>query len=260
MINIRTWHRLCISAYGIFPAVIIGWVLPKDSIFIWPIVAVIIWGIIVAALGAIQGIMLACGRLYMGCPRCNIKSNVIGGNSDGIYLACPNCGELRVKLGSLFGLKTIKTGSTEDDLSEYRPESSSPLLAPIRHFIPFAIIFLPVVASITTASIVYKFSFLYLIIPGVWCYCVGGFILDGIFSGHMSDNHGTALRTKAPFRFWSKIGVWSIFYILAAAFPIGFALQERAKAATNSEQVGGGNAHELPSHPSTALPKARATP
>ena len=28
----------------------------------------------------------------------------------------------------------------------------------------------------------------------------------------------------------------------------------------NAQQVGGGNAHELPSHPSAAPPKARATP
>ncbi|MCX6875636.1 MAG: hypothetical protein NTW21_17785 [Verrucomicrobia bacterium] len=36
MLNARTWHRLCISAYVMFPAIVIAWVLPKDSPFAWP--------------------------------------------------------------------------------------------------------------------------------------------------------------------------------------------------------------------------------
>ena len=109
------------------------------------------------------------------------------------------------------------------------------LLAPLRHSIPFAIIFLPVVASIIAASMIHKFSFFYLVIPGFWCYGVGGLILDGVFGGSFSDNYGTALRSKSPIRFWGKIGIWSLFYILAAAFPIGFALQEHEKTTTISE-------------------------
>ncbi len=224
------------SAYVIFPAVIVGGMLPENSAFIWPVVAAILWGLLIALFGAYQGIMLACGRLYLGCPICDAKSCVAGGDRDGMYLDCPDCGELRLKAGSLFGLKAIKSGSDEDELADYHPNSRSPLLAPWRHFIPFVIIFLPVIASIVVASLIHEFTFFYLLIPGVWCFAVGGFILDGIFGGSMSDNHGTALRSKSPFRFWRKIGIWSLFYVFAAAFPIGYALQEKSKAATNSEQ------------------------
>ena len=118
---------------------------------------------------------------------------------------------------------------------------SCSLLVPLRHSVPFAIIFLPVVASIIAASIIHKFSFFYLLIPGFWCYGVGGFILDGVFGGSFSDNYGTASRSKSPIRFWGKIGIWSLFYILAAAFPIGFALQERDRATTISEQAAPSN-------------------
>ena len=250
MLNARTWHRLCISAYIIFPAVIIGWMIPEDSILVWPVAIAIAWGILVAFLGAIQGIMLACGRLYVGCPTCNAKSHVLGGDRDGMCLDCPNCGELRLKPGGLFRLKAIQCGSDEDELADYHPDSHSPLLAPKRHWIPFLIIYLPVVGSVIAASAIHKFMFFYLLIPGFWCFAVGGVILDGIFSGSISDNHGTALRSKSPFRFWGKIGIWSIAYLLAAAFPIGFALQERAKNAINSEQGGAGQPamrHELKS-------------
>lgn len=242
MLNARTWHRLCVSAYVIFPAGIIGWMLPDDSFLIWPVTVAIIWGGLVAAFGAIQGIMLACGRLYWRCPRCDAKSSVAGGDSNGMYLDCPECGKLRLKLGHLFGLKAIKCGSHEDELADYHPNSRSLLLAPKRHFIPFIIIFLPVVASVIAATVIHQFNFFYLIIPGFWCFGVGGFILDGVFGGTMSDNHGTALRDKSPFRFWGKIGIWSLFYLLAAGFPIGYALQESAKATANSEGADGQSA------------------
>ena len=238
MLNARTWHRLCVSAYIIFPAVIIGWMLPENSVFVWPVAVAIGWGILVAVFGAIQGIMVARGRFYLGCPRCNARSHVSGGGRDGLYLNCPDCGELRLKLGSLFGLKVIQCGSEQDDLADYHPAAHSPLLAPKQHLIPFLIIFLPVVGSVIAASVIHEFSFFYLLIPGFWCYAVGGFILDGIFGGSMSDNHGTALRSKAPFRFWGKIGIWSLFYLFAAAFPIGYACQESARDRTNSDQGG----------------------
>jgi len=235
MLNARTWHRLCVSAYFILPAVIIGWILPENSILIWPVGLAVVWGIFVAVFGAVQGIRLARGSLFLGCPLCNAKSQVTGGNRDGMYLDCFDCGELRFKPGSLFGLKVIRTGSPEDDLANLRPESRSPLLAPRRHLFPFLLIFLPVLGSIVTATLIHEFSFFYILIPGFWCYAVGGFILDGIFGGRMSDNHGTAQRSRTPFRFWAKVCIWSLFYLFAAAYPIAYALQERAKLVTNGE-------------------------
>jgi hypothetical protein len=239
MLNARTWHRLCISAHLMIPAIVIAWVLPKESPFIWPVIAVIFWGFLVAALGAIQGIMLACGKLHLGCPRCDARSYVSGGDRDGMYLECPHCGGLRIKAGRLFGLQSIRPGSEEDDLAECPASPGSPLLAPKRHLVPFVIIFLPVVASVVTASMIHKFSLFYILIPGFSCYALGGVILDALFSGSASDNHGTALRSRSPMRFWGKIGIWSLFYLFAAAFPIGFAIQERGKQKATTEQDGG---------------------
>ena len=87
--------------------------------------------------------------------------------------------------------------------------------------------FLPVVLSIAAATMIHRFSFFYLLIPGFWCYCVGCFILDGVFSGR----YGNRSRANAPIRFWGNIAIWSLFYIFAAYFPIGFAKQESAKEA-----------------------------
>lgn len=227
--NARTWHWFCVSAYLIFPAILCAWFLSDGSLFLWPVILVILWGVLVAILGAIQGIMFACGKLYYGCPKCDGKSFVSGWNRDGIYLDCPNCGELRFKLGSLLGLRTIKIGSDEDETAEFYENTGSFLSAAKRHFIPFCVIFFPVVASVVIASVIHRFQFFYILIPGFWCYAVGGFILDGIYSGRASDNHGTAVRSKSPIRFWGKITIWSLAYLFAAASPIGVALQESEK-------------------------------
>jgi hypothetical protein len=223
-----------------FPAIVIAWLLPDDSPFIWLAIAAIIWGLFVGTLGAIQGILLACGKLHLGCPLCNSRSLISGGNRDGMYLDCPHCGALRIKVGRLFGLQVIHSGSVDDELSDCPTAPGSILLAPKRHLVPFIIIFLPVVASIVAASLIHEFNFFYIVIPGFWCYAVGGFILDGVFSGSMSDNHGTAVRGRSPVRFWCKIGIWSLFYVFATTFPICFAIQERDKQKATSEQVGDG--------------------
>jgi hypothetical protein len=237
MMNVHTWHRLGLSAYLMFPATIIAWLLPEDSIFIWPLGIVILWGILVCTLGAIQGVRMVCGRLYMGCPICDTRSKVLGGNHDGIYLDCPRCGDLRVNLGRLSKLRAVKPGSDEDDLADV-PAVSDPyaaFLAPVRHPVSFAAIYLPVLLSVIGAAVIHEFSFFYLLIPGFWCYGVGGLILEGIYKGHVSDNQGTAVRSKSPVRFWGKMAIWSLFYVFAAAFPIGFALQERGHAPASNE-------------------------
>ncbi len=236
MLNARTWHRLCISAYVMFPAIITTWLLPNDSPFVWPATAAVVWGVLVAALGAVQGLMLVCGKLHLGCPLCNARSVVVGGDRGGIYLECPHCGELRLKIGRLGALRAIRPGSVDDDLADCPATPGSPLLAPKRHLVSFVIIFLPVVASVFAATVIHKFSIFYILIPGFWCYAVGGFILDGIFSGCLSDSGGTTTRGRTPIRFWGIIGIWSLFYIFAAVFPIGYAIQESNKQNITSEQ------------------------
>lgn len=166
-----------------------------------------------------------------------------GGDRNGMFLDCPGCGFLRVETGFLSGMKMIKRGEHDDEeeSADDHPLSDSPLRAPLRHLVPFLIIFSPVVAAVIAASVIHEFSFFYLIIPGFFCYAVGGLILNAIYHGSLSDNHGTALRSRSPIRFWAKVAIWSIAYLFAAVFPIGFALQESAKAAAKSEQTGAGN-------------------
>lgn len=92
------------------------------------------------------------------------------------------------------------------------------------------LLFAPVVCSVIAASIIHRMSLFYIVIPGVWCFVMGCFLIDGVVKGAITDNHGTAVRAKAPLRFWLKIGIWSLAYIFAACFPVGYALQERHRA------------------------------
>ena len=229
MLNARTWHRLCLSAYIAFPAVVFKILRPEKTALDWLVALAIGWAVIIAIWGAIQGIQLVREKLYYGCPRCDAGSHVVGRDKDGIYLDCSNCGELRMKLGSLFGLRSVLTNSEEDELAFDFARSQSPLTAFKRRPIPLFICMLPVVGSIIAASVIHSFSFFYLLIPGFWCFAVGGMIVDAFGDGVISDNGGTVVRSKSPKRFWGKLGLWALFYSLAAAFPIGYALQESTR-------------------------------
>lgn len=169
-----------------FPAIVVAWILPEGSPIIWPAILAIVWGLVVGALGAVQGILLACGKLHLGCPLCDTRSFVSGGDRDGIYLDCPHCGDLRLKVGRLAGLKTIRAGSAEDELADLPASPGAPLLAPVRHWLPFLFMFLPVVASVVAASMIHEFKLFYLLMPGFWCYAVGGVHPGRAFLG----NHG----------------------------------------------------------------------
>lgn len=239
MLNARTFHRLATSAYLMFPGAIAAWLLPEGSVFMWPAVLAVGWGVIVCLFGAFLGILFACGRLSMGCPRCDAQSHVSGGDAEGMYLECPGCGELRLKVGRVFGLKVIEPGSEEDDLADYRPGEESPLKMPGRYPYAFAMLFLPVVGSIIAGSMIHEFSFFYVLIPGFWCFAVGCFLMDAFARGSVSDNSGTAMRSRAPFSFWGKIVLWFAFYVLAATFPVGFGIQERERERALEEGVEG---------------------
>lgn len=232
MFNARTWHWLCISAYPAAPAVLLGWVLPGDSPFLIWVILVFAWGMLIAVLGALQGVLFAFGRLRMGCPDCNSKCLVTGGARDGMWLDCPKCGEVQFRVDRLGRLHADKA---VEEAEELEVNSESPLRAPLRHPIASAVIFLPVVGSIIAASVIHRFSFFYLLIPGFWCYGVGGFILDGIFSGR----YGNHSRSRAPIRFWGNIAIWAFFYLFAAFFPIGFALQESGREKEKIQPVSG---------------------
>ncbi|MFZ2807863.1 MAG: hypothetical protein WAZ60_15865 [Desulfosalsimonadaceae bacterium] len=40
---------------------------------------------------------------------------------------------------------------------------------------------------------------------------------------------GAAFRSKEPIRFWSKIAIWSLFYVFAVVLPIVFAIKKQNK-------------------------------
>jgi len=51
-------------------------------------------------------------------------------------------------------------------------------------------------------------------------------LMEAFVSGSVRDNSGTTMRAWRPFAFWGRMVAWSAFYVLAAAFPIGFGLRE----------------------------------
>lgn len=230
MINARTWHRFFVSGYAFFPGFILLFGFSNTPALALPGVALLLWSFLVALAGAVQGVLLALGRLSLGCPVCGAKSRVSGGNADGMRLDCPACGTLRLKTGRFFRLQVIRPGSKDDDLAECPPPTKGILKLPLRHPLPFLALFLPVVGSIAASAVIYKFTLFFLLVPGFWCYAVACFLLDALFTGRIQDNTGTSLRAKAPFRFWRECAIWTLAYLFALSFPVGFALQERGRA------------------------------
>jgi len=94
----------------------------------------------------------------------------------------------------------------------------------------FASLYLPAIASIIAGAIIYRFSWLSLILPGVWCFAVACFLVDALISGTITDNHGTAIRERSPIRYWLKVAFWSLGYLFALVFPVAYALQETGRS------------------------------
>jgi hypothetical protein len=97
-----------------------------------------------------------------------------------------------------------------------------------RHPFFFAMLYTPAIISVVASCLIYRPHPGFLI-PLVWCFFVGSFLIKGITDGQLTDNHGTAFRLKTPLRFWGKVTIWSVAYIFAMIWAIGFALQENNK-------------------------------
>lgn len=151
-----------------------------------------------------------------------------------MLLDCPKCGELRVSSRFGFSLKAIRVGSEEDVLRDCPPPSENVLTIPRKYPLPFALLFLPMVATVVVASVIDQFRFFYLLIPGFFCYGVACCLIEGYVMGRLSDNSGTVVHSREPFRFWRKAGVWLLVYLFATVAPIGFAIQEREKTLTGN--------------------------
>lgn len=110
-----------------------------------------------------------------------------------------------------------------------RRAPSHPALEIFRtHPRPFLLCFAPVVASVVAASLIHRFTWFYLFIPGLWCWFVGSFLIHGAVTGVIEDNSGKVVRTLSPKRYWLRFSLWSFGYTFAAMFPLAFALQARA--------------------------------
>ena len=103
------------------------------------------------------------------------------------------------------------------------------LRVPFTHPWLFSALYLPAVGSTIAGSIIYRFSWFNLLIPGLWCFFVSCFIIQGLTTGIMTDNHGAASRLVTPVRYWLKVGIWSLAYLFVLVFPVGYALQERGR-------------------------------
>jgi hypothetical protein len=112
------------------------------------------------------------------------------------------------------------------------------LKVPVTHPWLFSALYLPAVGSTIAGSIIYRFSWFNLLIPGLCCFFVSCFIIQGLTTGIMTDNHGTVSRWETPVRYWIKVGIWSSAYLFALVFPIGYALQERDRLQHPQNEVG----------------------
>lgn len=239
----RTWHYLMVIGKLSFALVFVQWFVPEDSPLRWLSVAAMVWWGLCGLLGAFHGLLMLFGRCYMGCPLCDSKAQLLGGDGDGFILRCPECGDVCAQVGRLSGLKAWRLedgehATDEEDEDSAEMETSSHLLSLPRRRPLWALAFLlPVVASIIAASLIHRFSFFYLFIPGAWCYFVTCFFIQALCTGQISDNHGTARRSKSPFRFWAKFGIWMLFYLFALSCPILFARQEQAKEIEQTQKM-----------------------
>src|SRR5688572_13611752 len=93
------------------------------------------------------------------------------------------------------------------------------LKVPFTHPWLFCAFYLPTVGSTIAGSIIYRFSWFNLLLPGLWCLPVSCFIVDALISGSMTDNYGTATRRETPVGYWIKVGVWSAAYLFALVSP-----------------------------------------
>lgn len=242
--NVRTWHRLVLTAGLVFALSFLCWFMPEGTMKETVIMIGSGFTIFVATLGAVMGLLLILGRLKMGCPQCDSASKASFGGGNMLCLECPECGELSVSFGRMGPLKIYGEDSVEedDDPGEWEENQKDAtgfkrlMMTPRRHPVACTLIYAPVVASVVAASIIHEFTFMYLIVPGFWCYAIGAMLVEAIKRGRIADNQGSAVLSKQPVRFWMKASIWIFGYLFATWFPIGFAIQESGKEEVKSEK------------------------
>lgn len=177
---------------------------------------------------AYLGLKLCRGPLLMKCPFCGGAGKVGFSKVLGMHLNCPRCGSVR---GHGFLKAQLAHGPLTH--SEQEEEAARPGGLQLRDLLrtsPLsvgAILALPA-ASVVAASLIHRFSWFYLLIPGAWCLLVGTMQWRSLQTGVIEDNTGRVLRRHHLFRFWCKFAIWTVAYLFAASFPVFYALQESA--------------------------------
>jgi hypothetical protein len=242
--NVRTWHRMVLAGGLFFALTFLSWFMPEGSVKD----AFIVFGtgfmMLTAAVGAVMGVLLILGRLRMGCPLCDSASKVSFGQGNVLCLECPECGDLHVMFGKIGPLKILDQDSADEgeDPSDWEENQKDVtgfkrlMTTPKRHPVACTLVYAPVVASIVAAGIIHEFSLFYVLIPGFWCYAIGAMLIEAIKRGRIEDNHGSAVRSRQPIRFWVKTSVWIAGYAFATCFPVVFAIQESRKDTSRLEK------------------------
>ncbi len=234
--NVRTYHKLCMSGVVGFVFVGLGIFGGENAFFAVVSVLGLFWVIGLGVMGAVTAIMMMRGKLKMGCPKCERMSRVDQSGRAEMTIECKKCGPLIWEIA--FSRLIVMTPEQLKERSQRRAKlrrkkkvrTGSPLKAPLWYPKSFAVIFAPVLVSVVAASWIHQFSFFYIIIPGFWCYGVGSFSLHSLMSGEVSMNGRDIMRSESPIAFWLSMIPWIPFYAFALVFPVGFALQESGKS------------------------------
>ena len=99
LFRLKTWNRIAMLAIPGFIAFPVAWTLDSDSPYLYLIGPLMMGTILIALIGALQGIMMVFGKLEFGCPVCESTAKVTQGGKKYIILDCPKCGELEVSTG-----------------------------------------------------------------------------------------------------------------------------------------------------------------
>jgi predicted RNA-binding Zn-ribbon protein involved in translation (DUF1610 family) len=99
LFQFKTWNRLVMLSIPGFVAFPVAWMFEPNSPYLYLLTPLMFITIILALIGALQGIMMAFGKLDFGCPICESTAKVTQGGKKYIYLDCPKCGEIEVSTG-----------------------------------------------------------------------------------------------------------------------------------------------------------------
>ena len=106
LFRLKTWNREAMLAIPGFIAFPVAWMLDSDSPYLYLLAPFMMGTILLGLIGALQGTMMAFGKLEFGCPICESTAKVTHGGKKYMYLDCPKCGELEVSTG--FGRMKVK--------------------------------------------------------------------------------------------------------------------------------------------------------